>query len=418
MMKVLHFADAHIDMAAHGKRDPQSGLPYRVLDFLSALDTIIDTAVNEKVDLVLFAGDAYKDRIPVPTYQREWGKRIIRLSQAGIPTLLLVGNHDLSPVQGRAHALQEFRTLQVPHVRVIDRPVFLHTGEFENLPVQIMGLPWVSRSSLILDEEENPDYQENKIDQINTSIQANIIQLVETWLKRANPAVPTIFLGHASVEGAVYGNERTIMLGSDYTLPASLLKDPRLDYVALGHIHKKQDLNPNCHPPIVYPGSIERVDFGEVKDEKCFVIASIEKGHTIIDWRPLHGRKFIDCEITLDADEVMPQIMRALPSIEEAQDAIIRVRILYPKHLEPMIEENSIHQQLSGAFSLQLIRRPRMELRGRLGSDFEIQNLSHLELLDKYWDNRNVHDETERSLLKELAMKAMSANNVQDKELS
>ena len=47
----------------------------RVMDFLKSLDTIVDTAIAEKVDLVIFAGDAYKDRNPAPTFQREWGRR-------------------------------------------------------------------------------------------------------------------------------------------------------------------------------------------------------------------------------------------------------------------------------------------------------------------------------------------------------
>ncbi|MBK5109666.1 MAG: metallophosphoesterase, partial [Anaerolineales bacterium] len=116
MIKLLHFADAHIDIAKYGRHDPETGLPVRVLDFLKSLDTIIEAAIDEQVDLVLFAGDTYKDRNPAPTFQREWGKRIIRLSKAGIPTLLLVGNHDLSPALGRAHAIEEFATLEVPHV--------------------------------------------------------------------------------------------------------------------------------------------------------------------------------------------------------------------------------------------------------------------------------------------------------------
>src|SRR5512140_1099066 len=103
-MKVLHFADAHIDMANYGRHDPLTGLPLRVLDFLKSLDFIIDTAIDEKVDLVIFAGDAYRDRTPSPTFQREWGRRIIRLSKAGIRTLLLIGNHDMSPATGRANA--------------------------------------------------------------------------------------------------------------------------------------------------------------------------------------------------------------------------------------------------------------------------------------------------------------------------
>ena len=41
-MKILHFADAHIDMANYGRHDPQTGLPLRVLDFLKSLDTIMN----------------------------------------------------------------------------------------------------------------------------------------------------------------------------------------------------------------------------------------------------------------------------------------------------------------------------------------------------------------------------------------
>ena len=70
------------------------------------------------------------------------------------------------------------------------------------------------------------------------------------------------------------------MLGADLVLPGSLVRDPRLDYVALGHIHKAQDLNQNAHPPVIYPGSIERVDFGEAADDKFFVIAEVTRGKT------------------------------------------------------------------------------------------------------------------------------------------
>ena len=151
MIRLLHFADAHIDIASSGRHDPQTGLPIRVMDFLKSLDEIVDTAIREKVDLVLFAGDAYKDRTPAPTFQREWGRRVMRLSRAGIPTLLLVGNHDLSPALGRAHALENFDTLDVPHVKVVDRPVFLGPQDLEGLPLQVLALPWISRSLILPD---------------------------------------------------------------------------------------------------------------------------------------------------------------------------------------------------------------------------------------------------------------------------
>ncbi len=149
MLTILHFADAHIDMANYGRHDPESGLPMRVMDFLKSLDEIVDTAIKEKVDLVIFAGDTYKDRSPAPTFQREWGRRIMRLSKAKIPTLLLVGNHDLSPALGRAHALTEFDTLQVDYVRVLDKPQFLGPSDLWDLPVQVIALPWISRSGMM-----------------------------------------------------------------------------------------------------------------------------------------------------------------------------------------------------------------------------------------------------------------------------
>ncbi|MBW7920062.1 MAG: exonuclease SbcCD subunit D, partial [Anaerolineales bacterium] len=275
-MKLLHFADAHIDMANYGRHDPVTGLPLRVLDFLKSLDAIVDAAIDGKVDLVIFAGDAYKDRSPAPTFQREWGRRIVRLSQARIPTLLLVGNHDLSPSIGRAHAIQEFDTLQVPYVKVLDKPQFLAPKDLWDLPAQVIAMPWVSRSGLMANLEmsaENPE-------EVYSNMEARISDLVAGWIESADPSLPLILTAHASVEGAAFGMERTVMLGADLVLPASLTKDKRLDYVALGHIHKPQNLNEGAHPPVIYPGSIERVDFGEAADDKFFVVAEVEKGET------------------------------------------------------------------------------------------------------------------------------------------
>jgi exonuclease SbcD len=258
-------------MANYGKHDPETGLPLRVLDFLKALDTIVNAAIDEKVDMVIFAGDAYKDRAPAPTFQREWGKRIIKLSRAKIPTLLLVGNHDLSPATGRAHAIQEFDTLEVPYVRVLQRPDFLRPENLWDLPVQVIAMPWVSRSGLMASiEVSGTDPKE-----VFSKIESRISELVEEWINEADKSLPLVFTAHASVEGAVFGAERMVMLGADLVLPTSLVKDRRLDYVALGHIHKPQDLNEGYHPPVIYPGSIERVDFGEAEDDKFYVIADV-----------------------------------------------------------------------------------------------------------------------------------------------
>ncbi|MEN8242924.1 MAG: exonuclease SbcCD subunit D, partial [Chloroflexota bacterium] len=299
MVKILHFADAHINMTNYGRQDPESGLPLRVLDFLNSLDTIVDAAIEEQVDLVVFAGDTYKDRSPAPTFQREWEKRIIRLSNAEIPSLLLVGNHDLSPNLNRAHALEEFNTLEIKNVIVADKPRFYTPEDLWGLPLQVVALPWVSRSGMIA----YLDLELGKPQEIYAQLEARLAGAVQQWLETADPDLPILLTAHASVQGASYGGERTVMLGNDLVLSGSLVKDQRLDYVALGHIHKPQDLNEGSYPPVVYPGSIERVDFGEADEKKFFVTVDLKKKQTSYQWRELTEiRKFIDRSLDLESD--------------------------------------------------------------------------------------------------------------------
>jgi exonuclease SbcD len=395
-MRLLHFADAHIDMANYGRHDPETGLPFRVLDFLKSLDIIIEAAITEKVDLVIFAGDAYRDRSPTPTFQREWGKRIIRLSKAGIRTLLLVGNHDLSPALGRASAIQEFETLDIPHVTVVSKPAFLSAQEL-GLPIQVIAIPWVSRSGLMAATDAN-------FEDANTNIEAGITGLVDLWLENADKSLPIIMTAHASVQGAKFGSERTVMLGADMVLPGSLVRDGRLDYVALGHIHKPQDLNQNAHPPVIYPGSIERVDFGEVDDDKFYVLADVTHGKTEVQWCKLeHIRPFIDCHITLaSADNVTDTLKSALPTVEKLNGSIVRLTIDYPREWDPSIDESALRRYAESAFEFHLIKHPMIASRIRLPANQAVNSLGPLEFLDQYWDANHV-SEIESTALQNLA---------------
>lgn len=390
-MKVLHFADAHIDMANYGRHDAASGLPVRVLDFLRSLDEIVDTAIGERVDLVIFAGDTYRDRTPAPTFQREWGKRIMRLSQAGIPTLLLVGNHDLSPAAGRAHAMQEFETLQVPGVRVISRPQLLKPEEL-GLPVQVIGIPWVSRSSLMANIDEPAEIYNELGDRLG--------QLFEMFMQQVDPTLPVILTAHASVQGARFGGERMVMLGNDLVLPGSMVRDPRLDYVALGHIHKPQDLNENAHPPVIYPGSIERIDFGEAEDDKFFIVAEVGRGKTDVSWRKLeHVRPFITRYVNLQSGVNATETLKnSLPAPKKMEGAIVRLIVDYPRDLERLIDEAAIREAASPALEFHLLKRPQMDARVRLPNDQSIASLTPLDLLEKYWETLHTPPEEQEAL--------------------
>jgi exonuclease SbcD len=425
-MKLLHFADAHIDMANYGRHDPATGLPLRVLDFLKSLDIIVETAIDEKVDMVIFAGDAYKDRSPAPTFQREWGRRIIRLSQAGIPTFLLVGNHDMSPAVGRAHAIQEFDTLQIPHVRVLQQPGFLSADEL-GLPVQMIAIPYISRSGLMAAlEVSGADRAE-----VFSEIEKRLTDLLMEWLENADQSLPVILTAHASVQGASYGSERTVMLGSDFVLPASLVKDKRLDYVALGHIHKPQNLNgpgpdpkdstPYAHPPVIYPGSIERVDFGEAKDDKFFVIAEVEKGQTRVEWRKLAGvRPFIDRRAVLgpvlsgaegSGENVTETLIAALPQAKMLEGAIVRLTVEYPREWDTLIDDAALRKHAEDAFEFHLVKRPQFEARIRIAEGQVVSSLGPLDLLDQYWRAAKVDKAEDVEALQKLAQEILSGED-------
>ena len=125
--------------------------------------------------------------------------------------------------------------------------------------------------------------------------------------------------------------------------------DPRLDYVALGHIHKSQNLNENAHPPVIYPGSIERVDFGEAADDKFFVIAHLEHGHTEVEWRKLKDiRPFVDRNLRLKSPEdVTQQLQKSLPTASELEGAIVRLVLEYPREWETLIDEVALREYAS-----------------------------------------------------------------------
>lgn len=398
-VRVLHFADAHIDIANYGRHDSTSLLPVRVMDFLQSLDQIVETAVTEMVDLVLFAGDAYKDRNPQPTFQREWGKRMMRLSEAGIPTLLLVGNHDVSPATGRAHTLQEFKTLAVPHIHVADS-IRLFTAEELGVPIQIITVPWVSYSRIAA-MDTAADLSRDTIFEEAENI---VGDLVNKAIEAADPDLPLILTAHASVQGAVFGSERAVMLGSELVLGGSLVRDKRLDYVALGHIHKHQALSAKgTQPPIVYPGSIERIDFGEVNERKGFVVAEVSRGHTDWDFVGLKTRRFLDMKIDIqDTDTFMADIMMQLPDSEKVAGAVCRVQLTYPREWETLLDEKAIQEHFAEALSIQIQKHRELEKRTRLGDTMAVETMTPEELLDTYWKTVGL-DADEATIMQGLA---------------
>jgi exonuclease SbcD len=287
----------------------------------------------------------------------------------------------------------------------------------------VLALPWITRSGFLSANQDN-DLDFNHLD---SSIELIITKIIDGFIKELDPDIPTILTAHASVQGAVFGGERSIMLGQDMILPLSLVKRPEFDYVALGHIHKAQNLNEDFHPPVVYSGSIERVDFGEVKDDKYFVLAEIEKGITKISWKKLEGRIFIDTFIDLQKldrkeNETIPNpieiknyLLENIPDPSELENAITRLTLVYPKDWENLIDDQWIQDHYKYALEVHINRKPIISTRLRLGEDEMISDFPPEKLLELYWQSNKI-SEDEINELQKLA-KEIIYNQITEEEI-
>lgn len=373
-IRILHFADLHIGMENYGRLDPGTGLNLRVVDFLRRLDEVVTYAITHEADAVLFAGDAFRTRTPSPTHQREFAQRIRRLSEAAIPTVLLVGNHDIPLMEQRASSVEIFSTLGVPHVTVADRPELVRL-ETRRGPLQVATVPFPVHQRLLTREQ----YRHMSREALDQAVSGALVDLMQQLAARADPDIPTVLLGHFSVENAHWGSERNIMVGRDVTLPLSALCDPTWDYVALGHIHQHQDLNPEHVPPVVYPGSLERVDFGEEKQPKGFCWLELRRGQA--DWRyvELPARRFCTVRVDVRAEPEPLAAVRAAMSRRPITDAVVRLVLTLTPEQEPLLRDAVLMPLLEGAFFAQINREIDRAVRDRLeGLDPESLTPEHL----------------------------------------
>ena len=377
-IRILHFADLHIGMETYGSLDAETGLNRRVVDFLDRLDELIDYALEHQADVVLFAGDAFRNRSPAPTYQREFAQRIRRLSEAKIPTVLLVGNHDVPVMEQRASSVEIFDALAVPYVTVAERAELLRLDTARG-PVQIATLPYPVRQRLLTREQ----YRRMDQESLDRAVTEAVVGIIEQLSAEIDPEIPAILLAHISVESATWGSERSIMVGRDVAVPLSALKDSVWDYIALGHIHKHQNLNPENSPPIVYAGSLERVDFGEADQPKGFCWVEVERGMTFWEYVEAPARPFITVRVDVrEAEDPLAAVQQAVAS-RFLSDAVARLVVKMSPEQEPHLRDADLSPLLADAFFSQINREVERAGRDRLAG-LEPDTLTPTRLLARY----------------------------------
>ncbi len=278
---------------------------------------------------------------------------------------------------GKANTLDIYSALEIEGVWVSRKPELLQIPT-KSGNLQIVTLPWLHKE----------EYK-------------TIGDTLNLLYGKISPTSPAIFLSHCEVEGASYGSEKGMAIANDVTVPLPLLQDKRLSYVALGHIHKHQVLSTN--PLVVYAGSPHRIDFGEEKEDKGICLVDIPTpGKATFEFINTNCRKFLSMTVNLKPQDKTPT-QTILDEIKKHQidECVVRLTINIPSGCDEEIQMDQIKKALITAQYIAGISRnvERVE-RERLDSSEEVERLTPIEALGKYFTAKKITPEKAKQLQK------------------
>jgi exonuclease SbcD len=401
MIRFIHTADIHLGVENYGIIDQKTGINSRLLDFNHALYQCIQYAINTKVDFFLFCGDAYKTATPTPTQQKLLLNNFLQLYNAKIPVVIIIGNHDNPLSFGKVHALDLFGDLPLDGFHVISKPQHI-TLNTAHGPVAIVGIPWPTKASCALNNHALTQQQ------VNQHITSTITAIIDDLAREIDPKIPAILAGHLTVSSGVFsGSEKRAIHGNDPTfLPSQLAKKP-FAYVALGHLHRHQVLNKTDGPPLVYAGSLERIDFGERNDHKCFCEVTLacasEKFWTAaMKSITVNTRPFVQIDLKIN-EHITDQTAYVLSELKNyaLTNTIVKITYELATGVKDRLDIKAIQQACAHAHyvaGIQAIRHiQHRERRSNAHIDMDLQSL-----LQEYFKQKPALNERRESLLEKI----------------
>lgn len=250
---------------------------------------IAEIAKTQAVDLVLVAGDVYDSKNPGAEAEAAVYDFFRDIGSAGIASVVIAGNHD-SP--SRLDAVSHL--LKLANVHVIGHPRVSHQGGVFDLSIgqevaRIAALPFVSERRIVKVAElldSDPGKWLEKYQQ-------GMRKLIQNLTASFSSEVVNLMLMHGTMDGATLSQSEYVFHCTDsYALDADIFP-PKLNYAALGHIHKTQPVKGFAEHAGRYSGSVIQLDFGEQGDDKFVYLikASAAKPSELIEAVKLKGGK-------------------------------------------------------------------------------------------------------------------------------
>jgi len=260
-VRLFHCADTHLGYRAYGRLVPEgeadAGLNQREVDIYAAWDRLVAAALAERPDVVIHAGDLFDRVRPSNRALDRALEGLYRLSAAGLPVVVVAGNHETPRLRETGHVFRLLRRIPGVYAFYGGRPETVALGE-----LLLTAVPHAAVAG-------------------------------GTWkAARPDPAhALNVLVTHAGVEGVKVFSEEL----NQATLPGSALR-PEWNYVALGHYHAFTRVEGHAY----YAGSTERFGFGEARETKGYAMVELAPGESPrVERRELPCREFttLRCDV-------------------------------------------------------------------------------------------------------------------------
>jgi DNA repair protein SbcD/Mre11 len=298
-MRLLHTSDWHLGRSFHRMS---------MLDAQAAfLDHLVATVREREVDAVLVAGDVYDRAVPPLAAVALFDQALHRLADAGVPTVMISGNHDSARRLGVGAGLIDRAGI---HLRTdpagCGTPVLLAD---EHGPVACYGLPYLE-PSLVRNE-----FGTEKA--AHETVLAAAMERIRDDLAAREERTRSVVLAHAFVMGGEESDsERDITVGGVCAVPSGVFRG--VDYVALGHLHGCQTITER----IRYSGSPLAYSFSETDHRKTMWLVDLDASGAVTAER-------IDCPVPRPLARLRGTIEELLdsPELERHEESFVEATL-------------------------------------------------------------------------------------------